>query len=157
MRDWVLKYEDRIMGIVQRPRSAEQAELTLALANHPTPVLFEAELRPLLPSLVAVGYQQHEETQTVTWVLNASGHINSTVNDKASEKALAALLAEAVKRLPEQDVSSATFNGNHVKGDLRTLDLSRSPLRRDAFPYSEPGLVTPRDGTQGGDPHGGQQ
>lgn len=60
----------------------------------------------------------------MTWTLHAYGHINSTVNDDANEKALAAVLAEAIKSLPEHDISSCHFAGNHVSGDLRTLDLT---------------------------------
>lgn len=61
----------------------------------------------------------------MTWTLNATGHINSTINDEWSERALAAVLADAIKNLPTEDVSSCTFTGNHVRGDLRTLDLDR--------------------------------
>lgn len=60
----------------------------------------------------------------MTWILNASGHINSQTNDEASEKALAAVLAEAIANLPAEDVSSCAFTGNHVRGDLRTLELT---------------------------------
>lgn len=59
----------------------------------------------------------------MTWTLNASGHINSTTNSEDSERALATALADAIKNLPAEDVSSCTFYGNYVSGDLRTLDL----------------------------------
>lgn len=59
----------------------------------------------------------------MTWSLSASGHINSDENTEANEKALAKTLADAIKSLPAEDVSSVSFSGNHVSGDLRTLDL----------------------------------
>lgn len=59
----------------------------------------------------------------MTWSLNAAGHINSQENNEDAEKALAKVLADAIKSLPTEDVSSVSFSGNYVSGDLRTLDL----------------------------------
>lgn len=60
----------------------------------------------------------------MTWTLNASGHIQSEQNTEDSERALASALQDAIRNLPTEDVSSCTFSGNFVQGDLRTLDLS---------------------------------
>lgn len=62
-------------------------------------------------------------THSTDGTLNASGHISSTTNDEASERALAAVLARAIEDLSPLDISSCTFNGNFVRGDLRTMDL----------------------------------
>lgn len=55
----------------------------------------------------------------MTWTLNASGH----TSDEDAERALASALADAINNLPDEDVSTATFTGNHISGDLRSLDL----------------------------------
>ena len=60
----------------------------------------------------------------MTWSLSASGHISSKENTAETEKDLARVLADALKSLPSEDVSSVSFSGNFVSGDLRTLDLS---------------------------------
>ena len=61
--------------------------------------------------------------KAMTWSLNANGHINSESNTEVSEKKLAKTLADAIKSLPTEDVSTVSFSGNYVSGDLRTLDL----------------------------------
>lgn len=67
-------------------------------------------------------HRQHKE-KAMTWSLNANGHINSEPNSEESEKKLAKTLADAIKSLPTEDVSTVSFSGNYVTGDLRTLDL----------------------------------
>lgn len=64
------------------------------------------------------------ERTTMTWSLNANGHINSDDNSEANEKKLAKVFKDAIESLPAEDVSAVSFSGNYVSGDLRTLDLS---------------------------------
>lgn len=75
----------------------------------------------------------------MTWSLSATGHINSQENGAEAEKALAKVLADAINSLPAEDVSSVSFNGNHVSGDLRRLDLEPADVAVDgAEPAAEP-------------------
>lgn len=62
---------------------------------------------------------QHQPTRSnvMTWSLNANGHTNT----EDAEKNIALVLGTALKSLPAEDVSSVTFAGNYVNGDLREL------------------------------------